>query len=129
MDYLDKLEGVLLNIGNELIQYFEGHMYIFICPIVVIIILLVAGVAIDYRKKDTYVTNKVYYRTIDNQIGGGEEYYYRYWIWQHYKKRYLVQKLKNELGISRVYSRRALKKRKNKKVCNIFLREVYGNAR
>ena len=83
----------------------------------------------DNNKKDSYIVKKYNYRTLDQEIGGGEEYYYRYWVWQRNKKKYLISVLRDDLGIIRVYSRKALQKKWNKKTLIPFLREVYGNAK
>ncbi|PCH11410.1 hypothetical protein A9Y57_01713 [Streptococcus parauberis] len=69
------------------------------------------------------------YRKLSQEIGGAAEYYFRYWIWQRNKKKYLVSVLSNDLGIERIYSRKALKKKWNKKTSIPFLREVYSNAK
>ena len=84
---------------------------------------------VDNYKKDSYIVKKCNYRTLNQEIGGGEEYYYRYWIWQRNIKKYLISVLRDYLGIIRVYSRKAIQKKWNKKPLIPFLREVYGNAK
>ena len=97
--------------------------------LVVCILAIIIGFLVDNYKKDSYIVKKYNYRTLDQEIGGGEEYYYRYWVWQRNKKKYLISVLRDDLGIIRVYSRKALQKKWNKKTLIPFLREVYGNAK
>lgn len=92
-------------------------------------LIFIIGFLLDIYKKDSYVVEKRYFRKSAQIIGGPEEYYYRYWIWQRNKKKYLESVLRNELGVKRTYSRKALKKKWNKKTLIPFLREVYGNAK
>ncbi|HEM3495774.1 hypothetical protein NKE60_05180 [Streptococcus suis] len=97
--------------------------------VVFIAVVFIVGYLIDHYKKDFYSVKKYNYRKLNHEIGGGEEYYFRYWIWQRNKKKYLISILRNDLDIERVYSRKALQKRWNKKTLIPFLREVYGNAK
>ncbi|MGX7776386.1 hypothetical protein ACVV62_04695 [Streptococcus pluranimalium] len=97
--------------------------------IVCIVVLFIIGFLTDNYKKGLYVVKNYSYRKLSQEIGGGEEYYFRYWVWQRNKKKYLVSILRNYLGIERVYSRKALQKRWNKPTLIPFLREVYGNAK
>ena len=97
--------------------------------VVCILAIIIVGFLVDNYKKDSYIVKKYNYRTLDQEIGGGEEYYYRYWVWQRNKKKYLISFIKYDLVIIRVYSRKALQKKWNKKTLIPFLREVYGNAK
>lgn len=97
--------------------------------VVCILAIIIVGFLVDNYKKGSYIVKKYNYRTPDQEIGGGEEYYYRYWVWQRNKKKYLISVLRDDLGIIRVYSRKALQKKWNKKTLIPFLREVYGNAK
>lgn len=101
--------------------------FMVIC-LILVIILFIFGLIIDYYRRDSY-TVKRYYRTPEQNIGGGEEYYFRYWLWQRYKKKYLESVIRNDLGITRVYSRKALRRRQNRKTRIPFLMEVYCNAK
>lgn len=97
--------------------------------VVCILAIIIIGFLVDNYKKDSYIVKKYNYRRLDQEIGGGEEYYYRYWVWQRNKKKYLISVLRDDLGIIRIYSRKALQKKWNKKTLIPFLREVYGNAK
>lgn len=97
--------------------------------VTIIALIFIIGFSVDNCKKDSYVVKKYSYRKLSQEIGGAEEYYFRYWKWQVNKKKYLVSVLRNDLGIKRVYSRKALQKKWNKKTLIPFLREVYGNAK
>ena len=97
--------------------------------VVCILAIIIVGFLVDNYKKDSYIVKKYNYRRLDQEIGEGEEYYYRYWVWQRNKKKYLISVLRDDLGIIRVYSRKALQKKWNKKTLIPFLREVYGNAK
>ena len=97
--------------------------------VVCILAIIIVGFLVDNYKKDSYIVKKYNYRRLDQEIGGGEEYYYRYWVWQRNKKKYLISVLRDDLGIIRVYSRKALQNKWNKKTLIPFLREVYGNAK
>ncbi|MCB5953716.1 hypothetical protein [Enterococcus sp. CWB-B31] len=94
-----------------------------------IVALFIVGWIIDYLRKDHYQVNKYYYRTLNSNIGGGEEYYYRYWAWQPYKKKFYKQILSEKQGINRTYSRKAIQRRKLKKSPIPFRREIYGKAK
>ena len=100
-----------------------------IIRVVCILAIIIVGFLVDNYKKDSYIVKKYNYRRLDQEIGGGEEYYYRYWVWQRNKKKYLISVLRDDLGIIRVYSRKALQNKWNKKTLIPFLREVYGNAK
>lgn len=91
-------------------------------------LIVIIGFLIDNYKKDSYVVKKCYYRKSGRIIGGPEEYYYRYWIWQPNKKKYLMSVLRNELGVKRIYIGKPMNKKGNKKTLIPFLREVFGNA-
>ena len=69
--------------------------------IVCILAIIIIGLLVDNYRKDSYVVKKYNYRTLDQEIGGGEEYYYRYWVWQRNKKKYLISVLRYDLGIDR----------------------------
>lgn len=129
MNYWHEFKGRVMTIWDILESIIAPYIYLLKAIVISVVILLIIGVVIDYKKRNTYSVKKIHYRTIDNQIGSGEEYYYRYWAWQRYKKKYLTQVLEKDLGVSRVYSRKALKKHWNKKTYIPFLREVYGNAK
>ena len=91
-------------------------------------LIVIIGFLFDNYKKDSYVVKKYYYRKEGRIIGGPEEYYFRYWIWQPNKKKYLISVLRNELGVKRIYSGKPKNYKRNKKTLIPFLREVYGNA-
>lgn len=129
MNYWHEFKERVITIWDILESIIAPYIYLLKAIVISMVILLIIGVVIDYKKRNTYSVKKIHYRTIDNQIGSGEEYYYRYWAWQRNKKKYLTQVLEKDSGVSRVYSRKALKKHWNKKTCVPFLREVYGNAK
>lgn len=70
--------------------------------VVFIAVVFIVGYLIDHYKKDFYSVKKYNYRKLNHEIGGGEEYYFRYWIWQRNKKKYLISILRNDLDIERV---------------------------
>lgn len=94
-----------------------------------IILLFTLGFLLDLLRKDKYKAKKNYYRILSSSLGGGEEYYYKYWIWQRHKKKYLEKVLREQLGITRTYSRHAMKKHKYVKSITPFRREIYGVAK
>ncbi len=94
-----------------------------------IILLFTLGFLLDLLYKDKYRVKKKYYRTLNSSLGGGEEYYYKYWMWQRQKKKYLEKVLNEQMGITRTYSRHAMKKRKYVKSITPFRREIYGVAK
>ncbi|MBF1717272.1 MAG: hypothetical protein HXO89_08360 [Streptococcus parasanguinis] len=125
MQKLVKIKDIRLDIN----QIKEIALRYGIILVVCILAIIIVGFLVDNYKKDSYIVKKYNYGTLDQEIGGGEEYYYRYWVWQRNKKKYLISVLRDDLGIIRVYSRKALKKKWNKKTLIPFLREVYGNAK
>lgn len=114
-----------MQISEIIIEIIVISMLILVActPLIVII-----GFLFDNYKKDSYAVKKYYYRKEDRIIGGPEEYYFRYWIWQPNKKKYLISVLRNELGVKRIYSGKPMNNKRNKKTLIPFLREVYGNA-
>lgn len=102
----------------------------FIIKVIIILLIFMAnGLFVDYLKKDKYNVRKQPYRTLSKDLGGGEEYYQKYWIWQPNKKKHLKDTLENSLGHNRTYSRKAMKKSKYQKTIVPFRREVYGKVR
>lgn len=114
-----------MQISDIIIEIIVISMLILVActPLIVII-----GFLFDNYKKDSYAVKKYYYRKEGRIIGGPEEYYFRYWIWQPNKKKYLISVLRNELGVKRIYSGKPMNNKRNKKTLIPFLREVYGNA-
>ena len=126
---MQKLVAIKDYISLDINQIKEITLRCGIILVVGILAIIIVGFLADNYKKDAYIVKKYNYRTLDQEIGGGEEYYYRYWVWQRNKKKYLISVLRDDLGIIRVYSRKALQKKWNKKTLIPFLREVYGNAK
>lgn len=95
----------------------------------IIALIFIFGFLLDYLKKDSYKLPTLHSRKAANQIGGGEEYYYHYWVWQPHKKKFLRSHLYNDFGVKRLYTRKA-RQRKYLRASKIpFLREIYGNVR
>lgn len=126
---MQNVEQVKDYIGLDFNQVKEFIIRCSFILVVFIVFIFIVGFLLDNYKKDSYIVKKYPYRKSNQEIGGAEEYYFRYWIWQRHKKRYLVSALRNDLGIERIYSRKALQKKWNKKSSIPFLREVYGNAK
>ena len=126
---MQKLVTIKDYISLDINQIKEITLRYGIILVVCILAIIIVGFLVDNYKKDSYIVKKYNYRALDQEIGGGEEYYYRYWVWQRNKKKYLISVLRDDLGIIRVYSRKALQKKWNKKTLIPFLREVYGNAK
>ena len=126
---MQKLVTIKVYISLDINQIKEITLRYGIILVVCILAIIIVGFLVDNYKKDSYIVKKYNYRRLDQEIGGGEEYYYRYWVWQRNKKKYLISVLRDDLGIIRVYSRKALQKKWNKKTLIPFLREVYGNAK
>lgn len=126
---MQKLVNIKDYIRLDINQIKEITLRYGVILVVFILAIIIVGFLVDNYKKDSYIVKKYNYRRLDQEIGGGEEYYYRYWVWQRNKKKYLISVLRDDLGIIRVYSRKALQKKWNKKTLIPFLREVYGNAK
>ncbi|WP_295592154.1 hypothetical protein [uncultured Streptococcus sp.] len=126
---MQKLVNIKDYIRLDINQIKEITLRYGVILVVCILAIIIVGFLVDNYKKDSYIVKKYNYRRLDQEIGGGEEYYYRYWVWQRNKKKYLISVLRDDLGIIRVYSRKALQKKWNKKTLIPFLREVYGNAK
>lgn len=126
---MQKLVKIKNHIRLDINQIKEITLRYGIILVVCILAIIIVGFLVDNYIKDSYIVKKYNYRTLDREIGGGEECYYRYWVWQRNKKKYLISVLRDDLGIIRVYSRKALQKKWNKKTLIPFLREVYGNAK
>ena len=127
-NYLNVFESIGKLIFNiNLVDLFSLMIkVIIVCGLILLAIFLV-GFLIDNLKDGSYSVKNYLYRK-EEKIGSREEYYYRYWVWQPCKKRYLVSVLQKDLGIDRIYSRKAIRKKKFKPTRIPFLREVYGNA-
>ncbi|MCV5953396.1 hypothetical protein [Lactococcus petauri] len=108
---------------------FNTLFHFIIRIIILVLVLMGIGLLIDHLKKNKYRVRKRPYRTLSKALGGGEEYYHKYWIWQPNKKKYLEGILENSLGHSRTYSRKAMKKGKYQKTVIPFRREVYEKVR
>lgn len=102
---------------------------IIITFLLLILLVFFIGLIVDYYRKDKYKVNKIYYRTLSHNVGGGEEYYYRYWAWQPNKKKFYERILLENHGITRTYTRKAMKKKQLKKSIIPFRREIYGKAK
>jgi len=126
---LKKGVNVLKNFINTIPNEIRPLVYAIFVVILLVIIIFVIGLSIDHLKKDKYKANKFYYRTLSNSVGGGEEYYYRYWAWQPNKKNFYVKTLLEKQEINRPYTRKAMQKKKYKKSIIPFRREVYGKAK
>lgn len=126
---MQKLVNIKDYIRLDINQIKEITLRYGVILVVCILAIIIVGFLVDNYKKDSYIVKKYNYRRLDQEIGGGEEYYYRYWVWQRNKKKYLISVLRDDLRIIRVYSRKALQKKWNKKTLIPFLREVYGNAK
>ena len=125
-----EIEQIITQIKNKLDTLDFNTLFHFIIRVIILVLILMAiGLLIDYLKKDKYTVKKRPYRTLSKALGGGEEYYHKYWIWQPNKKKYLEGILENSLGHSRTYSRKAMKKGKYQKTVIPFRREVYGKVR
>ena len=89
MQFLEQSIGdVKIYFSRIIEKLFPFFPFMVICLILVIIIF-VFGLIIDYYRRDSYTVQQYHYRTPEQDIGGGEEYYFRYWLWQRYKKKYL----------------------------------------
>ena len=93
-----------------------------------LIIVFLTGLVIDYLRKDKYTAKKNRYRSLENSIGGGEEYYYNYWAWQPNKKKFYERILLERHHITRPYTGHARKRKQNVKNKIPFRREIYGKA-
>ena len=119
---MQKLVAIKDYISLDINQIKEITLRCGIILVVGILAIIIVGFLVDNYKKDSYIVKKYNYRTLDQEIGGGEEYYYRYWVWQRNKKKYLISVLRDDLGIIRVYSRKALQKKWNKKTLIPFFK-------
>lgn len=115
--------------GNEKSnEVFTKLIQIVFVLIVCIIIIFVIGYLFDMLNKDKYKAPVDYYRTLSQSVGGGEEYYYKYWAWQPNKKKFYKNVLLQRHNINRPYTRHARKKNKYIKSNIPFRKEIYGKA-
>lgn len=126
-NFIQNILNYVVNLNLDTVKGVFINFVIFV--VIVILIIFVVGFTLDFINKNNYNVKKNPYRTLADTIGGGEEYYYKYWLWQPNKKKYLIDKLMYDLEIPRVYARKALKKKKNEKTIIPFRREVYGKAK
>ena len=108
---MQKLVTIKVYISLDINQIKEISLRYGIILVVCILAIIIVGFLVDNYKKDSYIVKKYN------------------WVWQRNKKIYLISVLRDDLGIIRVYSRKALQKKWNKKTLIPFLREVYGNAK
>lgn len=114
---------------EDFIRPFINPLLHFIINIIILIIVFIAiSFLIDYLLKDKY-NIKLNRRTPTNTIGGGEEYYKNFWVWQPYKKKRIIFALQNNLKHSDLYERKSRKRRIYGKSKVPFRREIYGNVR
>lgn len=91
----------------------------------VLILIFIFGFLFDWLYKDQYKIKKMPHRTLNSSLGGGQEYYYKYWIWQRQKKKCINKTLSEQLGITMTYSRHSMKNKRYVKSLTPFRREVY----
>lgn len=84
------------------------------------VIIPILGFSLDLFMKDKYKSARIGFRTGNNTIGGGEECYVSYWIWQPFRKKFLIEMLRQE-GASGIYQ---AKIRKNP--IRLLRKEIYG---
>lgn len=84
-----------------------------------LVAIIVLGFILDLLMKDRYKSVRMGYRT-GNGVGGGEECYTSYWIWQPFRKRFLKEMLRQE-GVSGVYQSKI-----SKNPLSFFRREIFG---
>lgn len=120
--------NILNKIINKIPSEAQPLIYAVLFLFMLTIIIFIVGRLVDHFRKDNYKVNKVYYRTLNNNVGGGEEYYYRYWAWQPNKRKFYARTLLEQQGINRPYTRKAMQKKQLKKSAIPFRREIYGKA-
>ncbi|MFZ4971805.1 hypothetical protein [Enterococcus casseliflavus] len=77
---------------------------------------------IDWKYRGKYKI-KIKTRTLQNDLGGGQEEYQKYWLWQRQKKKMIVAYFYKKNKVP--YSRHARKRRKYIKTKVPFRKEVY----
>lgn len=82
--------------------------------------IIVLGFILDLLMKDKYKSARMGYRT-GNSVGGGQECYASYWVWQPFRKKFLEKMIYQE-GVAIVYNSRLI----GKSPLRFFRREIYG---
>lgn len=96
--------------------------------VIIVVFILVFGGGYYLDGKADYSNMKYRIHNSVTQIGGGEEYYVRYWIFQP-KKKVAAEHLITGLGCRAAYREHAKKTNVNAKSKIPFLEEIYGVVR
>lgn len=121
---------ILNDIKNLYNNFFDLKILLnyFLFLMIALFVLFIFLVRLDFKKD--YDINKLFMkmskRTNSNSIGGGEEYYFRYWVWQRNKRRYIVKVLAS-LTFDNMYFPKE-KWRKKGRVQFPFRRECWINT-
>ncbi|AMX46160.1 TPA: hypothetical protein ACOFQW_002842 [Staphylococcus aureus] len=107
----------------------ETTFFIILKFIIFIIILMIGALIVlgilnsrrNYNPEKIWNKRKI--RTLKSEIGGGQEYYFRYWIWQRNKRKNILIALRDYSPYEEYYpSQKWLKKDKSKLP---FRREIW----
>lgn len=124
---LNKIKHIdVSNIDFKNILFLVGNLLLLFFGLVMFIIFI--SVIVDLLKK--YDTKKFFKkkqkRTGKNTIGGGQEYYLRYWVWQRRKRKCLIRTLASLTFDNMYYPKNKWKKRG--KVIFFGRREIWINS-
>jgi len=87
-----------------------------------IIIAIALMIFFDGKYRGKYKIKTVT-RTLENDLGGGQEEYQKYWLWQRQKKKMIVAYFYNKNKVP--YSRHARKRKRYTKTKVLFRKEAY----
>lgn len=109
------------NLEATIFTILKFIIFIIILMMVVFIILRILNSRRTYNPEKIWHKRKI--RTPKSEIGGGQEYYFRYWIWQRNKRKNILIALRDYSHYEEYYPRQKwLKKDKSKLP---FRREIW----
>ncbi|MCM3548500.1 Uncharacterised protein [Niallia circulans] len=119
----------LINQGKELVNgvnwdYIKPYTYqVAIFLLLFLFLLIIMLLVIDHLYKSKYKL-KIRTRTLENNLGGGQEEFQNYWLWQRNKKKMIIRYFHSNNKVC--YSRYARKWRKYEKTRIPLRREIYS---
>ncbi|RMC49207.1 hypothetical protein [Lactobacillus sp. ESL0225] len=87
-------------------------LYIILLVLIVFMFIFLIGFIIDHNTNydRNKLSIKIKKRTVANTIGGGQEYYLRYWIWQRKKRKAIIYLLSSMTRDKFCYPNKAWRK-------------------
>ncbi|MGV2929426.1 hypothetical protein RW115_12565 [Macrococcus capreoli] len=127
MENIDEFYGKIVQLMkpehllNILIIFLKS---IFLIIVLMIFIAIILGLLNEIRSYNPQkIWEKRIPRTSNEEIGGGQEYFFRYWVWQRNKRKNILLAIRNHSPYEDYYPRQKWVKKDKSKLP--FRREIW----